>query len=251
MKRMSVFLLILALPLFIQAACYHSSLEHWSRARWDRTYLAPDPGEHPEPIVQVYSARAWGWKGVVASHTWIVFKRAGSADYERYEVVGWGTRHGYPAVRHNLRPIDGYWAGNRPEVIADFRGPQAAGMIEKIEAAVASYPHHHTYLTWPGPNSNTFTAYVLRQVPELHAEMPPEAIGRSFLGTDALMATAPSGSGVTVSLLGLTSLTVAAEEGLELELLGFAFGIDVDDAAFILPGLGELSLLNVVPGADR
>jgi hypothetical protein len=33
---------------------------------------------------------------------------------------------------------------------------------------------------WPGPNSNTFTAAVLRAVPELAILLPPNAIGKDF-----------------------------------------------------------------------
>jgi hypothetical protein len=39
-------------------------------------------------VIQVYAARAWGWKGVVAVHTWLILKRANAAGYTRYEVVG-------------------------------------------------------------------------------------------------------------------------------------------------------------------
>ncbi|NDA85703.1 MAG: DUF3750 domain-containing protein, partial [Burkholderiaceae bacterium] len=33
--------------------------------------------------------------------------------------------------------------------------------------AVQSYPYADSYTMWPGPNSNTFTAHVGREVPEL------------------------------------------------------------------------------------
>jgi hypothetical protein len=41
-----------------------------------------------------------------------------------------------------------------------------------------------------------------------------------------------------VSLAGLAGVTVAREEGLEINLLGLGFGVDVNDARLRLPGVG-------------
>jgi hypothetical protein len=154
------------------------SADHWSQARWDRANLAPDPATTSEPVIQVYAARAWGWKGIFAVHSWIIMKRANAPLYERYEVVGWGVRRGAPAVRKDMRPIDGYWAGNPPEILIERRGPEVEAMIDRIQAAIQAYPYPDQYRTWPGPNSNTFIAHLARSVPELGLELPPTAIGK-------------------------------------------------------------------------
>ena len=46
------------------------------RAYHDRrsTGLSPDPATHPEAVVQIFAARAWGIRGIFADHTWIAFK---------------------------------------------------------------------------------------------------------------------------------------------------------------------------------
>jgi hypothetical protein len=241
-----MFWLILVLVLFIlphlwsAGMVYGGSVEHWSRARWDSSGLAPDPRTTPEPVVQVYAARAWGWKGVFAVHSWIVLKRASAEAYERYEVVGWGVRRGQPAVRRNMREIDGYWAGNPPMLLLDRRGPEVTALIEKIETAIASYPYPDAYRTWPGPNSNTFVAHIGRSVPELGLELPPTAIGKDYLNNGSLFGRTPSGTGYQVSLLGLLGLSVGQKEGLEINLLGLSFGVDPLDLAVKLPGIGRL-----------
>ena len=117
-------------------------------------------------------------------------------------------------------------------------------MIDKVEAAVESYPYKTSYRTWPGPNSNTFTAYVARAVPELGLELPPHAVGKDYLGATDFVASAPSGTGYQVSLFGLFGLLLAREEGLEVTILGLTFGIDPMDLAIKLPGVGSIG-----PGA--
>jgi hypothetical protein len=236
-------LVLVIAPLLWTAGMVHGgAVTHWSQARWDSAGLAPDPATTPEAVVQVYAARAWGWKGILAVHSWIVMKRTGAAAFERYEVVGWGVRRGAPAVRKDMRAIDGYWAGNPPRVLVDHRGPAAEGLIGRIEAAIASYPYPDQYRTWPGPNSNTFIAHIGREVPELGLDMPPIAVGKDYLTNGGLFARTPSGSGVQLSLLGVLGLSVGRTEGLEINLLGLIIGIDPLGLALKLPGVGRIGL---------
>jgi hypothetical protein len=236
-------LALLVLPhVWTAGLVYGGSLEHWSQARWDSSGLAPDPATTPEPVVQVYAARAWGWKGVFAVHSWIVTKRAHAAAFERYEVVGWGVQRGAPAVRRNMREIDGRWAGNEPRLLLDRRGPGVEALIDRIEAAIRSYPYPDEYRTWPGPNSNTFIAHIARTVPALGLELPPTAVGKDYLSNGSVVARTPSGTGVQVSLLGLLGLSVGRDEGFEVNLLGLTFGVDPLDLALKLPGIGQLGL---------
>ena len=215
---------------------------HWSEARWDSAGLAPDPATTPDAVVQVYAARAWGWKGIFAVHTWLIMKREGAARYDRYEVVGWGVRHGRPAVRRDMRAIDGYWAGNLPHIVVDRRGPEVEALIDRIEAAIETYPYPDQYRSWPGPNSNTFIAHIARSVPELALELPPTAIGKDYLANGNLFASTPSGTGYQMSVLGLLGLSLGRDEGLELNLLGLTLGIDPLDVAIKLPAVGRIGL---------
>jgi hypothetical protein len=159
--------------------------------------------------------------------------------YERYDVVGWGVP-GRPAVRRNLRPVDGYWAGSRPEVIGELRGPAAAAAIPKLREAIGDYPYRDQYRVWPGPNSNTFVAWVVRQVPELKVAMPANAIGKDWLPLTRLAALTPSGTGAQVSLFGLLGVAAGLEEGLEVNILGETIGVDPKHLALKLPGFGSL-----------
>jgi hypothetical protein len=215
---------------------------NWRQARRDSSAQAPDPAATPEGIIQVYAARTVGWKGALGVHTWIVVKRAGAPAYTRYEVVGWGVDRGTPAVRTNRTGPDNYWFGSRPDLLVDLRGDGVDALIDRVEAAVRAYPYPSSYRTWPGPNSNTFTAFVARAVPELRLDLPPTAVGKDYLPGGSPVGLAPSGTGLQVSLLGLAGVLVGWEEGLEVNLLGLTFGVDWNRPALKLPGLGRLGL---------
>lgn len=245
-----VVLLVLAVvaPLAVNAlAGAGDSPLPWHQASMEPTGQAPDPGSEPRAVVQVYAAPAFAWRGIFAAHTWIVTKRAGAPAYTRHDVVGWG---GGDTVKVNWAAPDAQWYGKRPVVILDRRGPEAEALVDAIEAAVADYPWRHTYRTWPGPNSNTFTAFVARRVPELRLDLPANAIGKDFVPVSRLVGAAPSGTGLQVSLLGLLGLTLAVEEGIEVNLLGLSLGLDPLDPALRLPGVGRLGLPRGLAGGD-
>ena len=103
-----------------------------------------------------------------------------------------------------------------------------------------TYPYPDSYRTWPGPNSNTFVAHIARAVPELRVDLPPTAIGKDFLPGGSIFARAPSGTGFQVSLYGLLGITGALEEGVELNLLGLSFGLDLNTPGVRLPGMGRI-----------
>lgn len=219
---------------------------HWRRASQETVGFAPDPLATPEAVVQVYAARAVRWRGYFGVHTWIAAKRTNATEYTVYEVLGWRLRRRGSSVVTRSRAPDARWFGNAPELLAELRGKQVDGIIDKIERSVDSYPYAGEYRVWPGPNSNTFTAFVLRDVPELRVDLPPTAIGKDFLGS-RLLAAAPSGTGAQLSVLGLAGVLAGLEEGVELNLLGLTFGFDPIDMTFKMPMAGALPLFRSSP----
>lgn len=239
LRRLALILaLVIAGPLAMAAADNVSTAHDWRTAYRGSAGLAPAPDSHPDAVVQVYGARTVRWRGIFAVHCWIAWKPKGAAEYIRYDVIGWRARHGGSALVENDNGPDHYWYGAKPELYADLRGAAAEAAIPKIEAAVRDYPYGNSYTTWPGPNSNSFVAYVGRRVPELALDLPPTAIGKDYLVDSAVIARAPSGTGFQVSLFGLAGFTVGMEEGLEINLLTLNFGIDPKSLALRLPGLG-------------
>ena len=213
----------------------------WRTASHESAGIAPDPATTPEAVVQVYVARAWGWRGTFGVHSWVAVKPSGAPAFTRYEVIGWRVLHGGgPALTISNRPADARWFGSLPVLIAEVRGDGVDAIIARIDAAAKSYPYANEYRVWPGPNSNTFTAHVGRAVPELKMDLPPTAIGKDYLTNGSVFAAAPSGTGFQVSLFGLLGVLAAIEEGLEINVLGLTFGIDPKDLALKLPLAGRI-----------
>jgi hypothetical protein len=237
--------LLLALPLSLGIAHFDraSSLSpgNWREASRESVGLAPDPATTHEAVAQVYAARAVHWRGYFGVHTWIAVKPTGADRYMVYEVTRWQRRRNGSTVAIGERPPDGRWYGNAPRLVAELRGPGVDAVIERIDAAAMAYPYADEYRVWPGPNSNTFTAFVLREVPELRADLPPTAIGKDYIGR-RLVADAPSGTGKQLSLGGVLGITAAVEEGIELNLLGMTFGIDPLELGIKLPFAGDFGL---------
>jgi len=213
--------------------------QDWRTASAEPVGLAPDPAVTPEAVVQVYGARTWGWRGNFGVHTWVAIKPANAAAYTVYEVIGWRLRWADSVVAIHARSPDARWYGNEPELYADRRGEEAERLIPRIDAAARAYPYASEYTAWPGPNSNTFVAWITRAVPELAVDLPPTAIGKDYLGGE-ILDSAPSGRGVQFSIAGLFGLTLSSVEGLEVNLLGLTFGINPFDPALKLPLLGRL-----------
>lgn len=226
-------------PLAVSMAMHPAADVPWYAASRAPTGLAPDPTTIGDPVVQVYAARAFGWRGGFSVHTWIIVKRTGAAAYTRYDVVGWS---GPPYVHTNYAAPDGQWYSSRPEILVDRRGEGVEALIDEIEAAVRSYPFADTYRTWPGPNSNTFVAHVGRSVPGLRLDLPANAIGKDYVPLSSALGRAPSGSGVQASLFGVLGLIAAPEEGLEVNVLGLSLGVDLARPALRLPGVGRLGV---------
>jgi Protein of unknown function (DUF3750) len=240
MRTFACAVLLVAALLLPACAALERAGSPWHHLSSEPSGQAPEPVTTPEAVVQVYAARTVGWRGLLAVHTWIALKRSGAPAYTRYEVMGWGVGRGRPAVRVDRSGPDNHWFGSRPDRLVDMRGFDVDALIDKIEAAVKAYPYAERYRSWPGPNSNTFLAHIGRAVPELRLDLPPTAIGKDFLANGDLAALAPSGTGVQLSLFGLGGFLVGWEEGLEVNVLGLSFGLDLNRPALRVPAVGRL-----------
>ncbi len=201
-----------------------------------------------EAIVQVYAARAARWRGYFAVHSWIAFKKENESSFSVAQIVGWRLKRGLSALSLEKDLPDRKWFGAPAELLEEIRGEKANSAIRKIEAIAKAYPYAKSYRAWPGPNSNTFISYLIRELDELTVELPPNAIGKDWL-ISGLFAKSESGTGLQLSLGGALGLTLGWAEGFELNLLGLCFGIDLRRPALKLPFIGRIGLKDTALGS--
>ena len=218
--------------------------------------LLPPAASHPAARVLIVSVPASGQRGKFITHSWVVLKRENASSWSRYDVLGFASRDADGALNGrwlgnsptlNRYAPDGRWFGRSPVPIADAQGTTAAAMIPKIEAVIENYEAmagHYRF--WPGPNSNTFVAAVLRAAPELRASLPPTAIGKDFR-PGAFVGLADSRTGVEADLWGVLGVKIAWIEGVEINLLSLIAGLDLRQPALKVPGFGRIDFAAALP----
>ena len=145
---------------------------------------APDPGSHRGAVVQVYGAKVWGFRGRFAIHTWVATKQENADHYRIYQVIGWKLHRGQPALTISNGMPDKPWFRSPPILLHHRDGPGAGTLVERIHLAALRYPYAHEYTMWPGPNSNSFTAWIGLEVPELGLSLPSKALGKTWMNNE-------------------------------------------------------------------
>ena len=239
---LALFALIYFLPLGIAALRYRAggTGRFWRSADRSSIGLLPPPGRHTAAVVRIFSARTVRWRGIMASHSWIVFKAHGAPSYRRYDYTAWGEL----PIRVNGFEPDGRWFGQVPGVVFAADGDAATALLAQIEAAIAGYAWRNPgdYRAWPGPNSNTFVAAILDAVPEMRVSLPPTAIGKDFPYDGKWLRRTRSGPGLRLTLHGYAGVTLGWVEGFEVNILGAVAGFDIRRPAVKLPGLGRFGV---------
>lgn len=235
-----LFAVFYILPLTIAAARYRIEGVGTGWRTADRSSIGHlPPASRPQAAVRIFAAQTVRWRGVFATHCWIVFKPAEAGRYTRYDYTAWGA-----PIRLNGFEPDGRWFGRMPEVVFAADGEAAEALIPRMQAAIRDYAWRNEgdYRAWPGPNSNTFVAAVMDAVPEIGVTLPPTAIGRDYPYDGRWLRPAASGTGFRLTLGGYAGLTIAWVEGIEVNILGGIAGFDLRRPAIKLPGLGRLGM---------
>lgn len=227
---------------------------HWQTANRESANIAPKPNVFKDAVVEVYSARTFDWRGLFAVHTWIAVKQKNAENYTIYQVIGWRSFWGLPVLSIAKDLPDRYWFGQKPQLIKSLYGDKAEILIPELDKIAREYPYQKKYVFWPGPNSNTFIAYIARNIPELELALPPNAIGKDYLIDNEktrFFMRAPSNTGYQFSFYGVLGITVAKREGLEVNILSLVFGINPLNYSISLPGIGEIVLLKASNKFDK
>jgi hypothetical protein len=126
-------------------------------------------------VVQLYRAGIpfLSW---LAAHYWFVVRDGERC--ERWEI--WQTKDaGARSVGHlhcNLKAPEADVGGGPTQLVAEWRGDAALALMRAVSK---TYPHCNTYRYWPGPNSNTYVAWVLREA-RVAQPLDRLAVGKNF-----------------------------------------------------------------------
>ena len=164
----------------------------------------------------------------IGEHYYLVWFDPDEGRWHRQEVLSSGRRsnvyvdHASPDATFRRR------LGRRARIVREYRGERADRVIAVLTGSQA-YPHER-YRLWPGPNSNSYPAWVLRRARVGH-DFHVRAIGRSW----------PPGVGLSDSRTGvaLHSPVVGVEigllDGVEVHVLDLVFGLDLSPPAIKTP----------------
>jgi hypothetical protein len=242
LKRLFLAIVVVYLLPALASAGWWALGDHpktWREANWTASGVLPKADGDREAAIYIMSANTGGFKGAVASHSWIVTKATGDTTYNRYDKVGWGA-----PVRRNNYAADAFWYSNTPHIVRSITGPEADRLVPKVAAAIQSYPYSGVgdYRIYPGPNSNSFVAYVLRSLPDLGAVLPPDAVGRDFPTDGRMFEIDPDGRDMHATLYGLVGFAAGARSGFEVHFMGLVAGIDIANPGVKIPAIGRIGL---------
>lgn len=185
------------------------------------------------PALMVLSAPLDGPLHRLGRHSWIAIRDP--AGWQRWEVQccpGF-TGTDLDTVRASYRAPLVYGVGSEGvRLHGVFVGAEAERMIACLRREAVRYPDRHRYLTWPGPNSNTFVDWILRRC-AIAVDLPPTGIGKDHRGSIGASLTAGR-TGVQIET-PLVGIKLGLTEGVELHLLGMTWGIDLWPPALLVP----------------
>jgi hypothetical protein len=167
----------------------------------------------------------------IARHPWFAVRGKGETTWKIYEVGGGGTeedpfRHHHTYGNPILHKV---WRGEEAERAAACLAQHGDEVRNRIE---------HSYVFYPGPNSNTYGDVMLR-VCGLHASLPSTSVGKDWRGLIGGGVTS-EGTGVQLET-PILGVKLGLKEGVEVHVLGLSIGIDLWPPAIILPlGPGRL-----------
>jgi hypothetical protein len=238
--RLALGIFVLFIAPSLAAAAWWIMQPHeasWRKADWSSSGVISALPETDAASIYILAARTGGLKGALSLHSWIALKRAGEGAYDRYDVVGWGT-----PIRKNAYDADGRWYSNSPFIVREIHGADAAALIPKIEAAIQRYPYGEPgrYTIWPGPNSNSFVAHILRSVPEIGIVLPSNAVGRDYPTEGKLFMIDEDWQNFHANLFGYAGFAAGSRSGFEINFMGLVAGVDFMNPGLKVPGFGRV-----------
>ena len=169
-----------------------------------------------------------------ATHTYIDYRENIHSPWKRIEVYNpkSGIVHkeisneaAYSKVRFN----------ERVRILSQSDGKANPHFVRDIYAFAATY-NDSVYISYPGPNSNTFAENLIRKVDGIDAILDHNAIGKEY-GYYAGKTTGGTGLKLQTPILGAS---VGLKEGVEISTFGFSTGVSIYPPSVRIPFLPKI-----------
>jgi hypothetical protein len=172
-------------------------------------------GRHSGSYVAVVSGQFYPPLEEVSRSAWLLVHRASQSSFQRYENGNTGG---------TTSPYEGYGGGDVMVHGAVAYSEEELAEKETClrEASGAYRTEVGSYRMFPGPNANTYVAFLLRRC-GIHIELPSTAIGKDYVGWVGAGRT-ESGTGVVLGTVPL-ALRLGLKEGFEVQLFALPFGV--------------------------
>ena len=181
----------------------------------------------------------------LADHVFIDIKMGSDDDWGRIEIkkpkkgVNAPEKIDFVTAQHEVR-----WKKDcLVKVLKVYRGDKAKAIAEKALALGQNYKI--PYRLFPGPNSNTFINYLIREIPELKVELGHNAFGRNYYPQLIKFQRTGSDRGYQMDSF-LLGGTVCVKEGICLRLLHLELGISLFPLAIKLPFIPRLGFYDEI-----
>lgn len=131
--------------------------------------------------VRLYSATIPGIIGLIAAHYWFVTDD--KSGFHRFEVWQTPVERNWPMCRGHVQrdlmlPMTNV-GGGKTKLVTTWKSNEALRIQTALHNATSTYPYYHKYSPWPGPNSNTYIAWILKQANIKHG-LGWNALGKHF-----------------------------------------------------------------------
>jgi hypothetical protein len=167
---------------------------------------------------------------LLAVHSWFVTFDPSEGRWHRWEVYQSAGASGY--INEDLWPLEALMGGGAGWIDREWHDGEAQRILAALAEAPKTYPYRDMYRAWPGPNCNTYAAWVLREA-GVAADLDPRAVGKDYLGVvGADWTTTRTGIQIETPLVGLK---LGVKDGIEVHFLCATFGLDAWPPAFKTP----------------
>lgn len=191
---------------------------------------------NPESTVVVKDVRIpreMPWYSRFASHSFVEYRETPSSSWRRIEIVNKNSGIVHEEISAEEAGASKRW-GNPIHLVSQSKvdGVKVARQMEKI---AKSYDDS-LYRPWPGPNSNTFTERIMREVDGVSGVLEHNGVGKDH-GIYFGRTTGRTGLEFHATFMGLA---VGLKEGVEVNLMGLTMGVGIWPPSIKIPFLPEI-----------